>query len=79
VWWYLGGRGRQTTEFEPTLVNRMSSKLARNSRKPYPKGKKNKTTTKNKTKRYPSFRFRLIQFLKIFYFMSIAVPAYMAV
>jgi hypothetical protein len=48
----LGGRGRQTSEFEASLVYRVSSRTARaTQRNPVSKKKKNKKQkTKNKKK-----------------------------
>jgi hypothetical protein len=50
----LGGRGRQISEFEASLVYRMSSRTARATEKPCLKNKqtnKQKQKTKNKNKR----------------------------
>jgi hypothetical protein len=47
----LGGRGRQISEFEASLVYRVSSRTARaTQRNPFWKNKKQKQKTKNKTK-----------------------------
>jgi hypothetical protein len=46
----LGGRGRQISEFEASLVYRVSSRTARpTQRNPVSKNKKTKTKTKTKT------------------------------
>jgi hypothetical protein len=47
----LGGRGRQISEFEASLVYRMSSRTARaTQRNPVLKNKIKQNKTKNKTK-----------------------------
>jgi hypothetical protein len=47
----LGGRGRQISEFEVSLVYKVSSRTARaTQRNPVLKNKTTTTTTKNKTK-----------------------------
>jgi hypothetical protein len=50
----LGGRGRQISEFEASLVYRVSSRIARaTQRNPVSKTKTNKQTTNKQTKIYP--------------------------
>jgi hypothetical protein len=47
----LGGKGRRISEFEPSLVYKVSSRTARvTQRKPVSKNKTNKQTKKQKTK-----------------------------
>jgi hypothetical protein len=47
----LGGRGRRISEFEASLIYRVSSRTARaTQRNPVSKTKQNKTKTKTKTK-----------------------------
>jgi hypothetical protein len=48
----LGGRGRRISEFEASLVYRVSSRTARaTQRNPVSKNKNTKTKKQNKTKR----------------------------
>jgi hypothetical protein len=48
----LGGKGRQISEFEASLVYRVSSRTARaTQRNPVSKNKTNKQTKKNKKKK----------------------------
>jgi hypothetical protein len=48
----LGGRGRRISEFEASLVYRVSSRTARaTQRNPVSKNKKTKTKTKKRRKR----------------------------
>jgi hypothetical protein len=62
----LGGRGRQISEFEASLVYRVSSRTARaTQRNPVSKNKKQnkKTKNKNKNKQTPNVLF-IKNFLK---------------
>jgi hypothetical protein len=53
----LGGRGRQISEFEASLVYKVSSRTARAiQRNPVSKNKKNKKNKKQKQKGTPSLR-----------------------
>jgi hypothetical protein len=49
----LGGRGRRISEFEASLVYKVSSRTARaTQRNPVSKNQKSKQKTKNKTKKW---------------------------
>jgi hypothetical protein len=52
-----GGRGRQTSEFEASLIYRVSSRTARaTQRNPVSKNKQNKQTNKQKSTLSPQCR-----------------------
>jgi hypothetical protein len=54
----LGGRGRQISEFEASLVYKVSSRTARAiQRNPVSKNKTNKQTIKNKVKQQQKIQF----------------------
>jgi hypothetical protein len=68
----LGGRGRQISEFETSLVYRVSSRTARTTQRnpasKTPKQKQNKTkkqnkTAKNKRNKTLCFRYNLIPYI----------------
>jgi hypothetical protein len=65
----LGGRGRQISEFEASLVYKVSSRTARAiQRNPVSKTKQNKTKNKNETKTEKRIKGKLLEMVYCIFF-----------